>query len=130
MPVEQLRESKEPHQPKKFQFPQKRYGSQNRALQSTWFDTFPWLHYDENTDSVICFTCYKQYVKGNLKTANKKEFAFIKEGFGIWKKAIEKFRDHQMSECYKTSIDYEVNLPQNYGNVHEMLNVEEKTPAV
>lgn len=128
MPVlpEQLCEPKEPHQPKKFQFPKKRYGSQNRAFQPTWFDNFPWLHYDENTDTVLCFTCHKQYAKGNLKTANKKDLAFIKEGFANWKKAIEKFRDHQMSECHKTSIDYEVNLPQNYGNVHEMLNVEAK----
>ena len=125
-PVQLASNADQPHQPIKILFPKRKYGLQKRAFQSTWFETFPWLHYDERSDSVLCFTCSKQYAKGNLKTAVKKEFSFLTEGFANWKKATERFRDHQKSECHKISLDLEVNLQKNYGNVNEMLNVETK----
>jgi hypothetical protein len=97
---------------------------QNRSFQSTWFENFPWLHYDEKSDWVLCFTCSKQCAEGNLKTALKKELTFMTEGFSNWKKATEKFSEHQISDCHKTSLDFEVNIPIIYGNVIEMTNVE------
>lgn len=112
-----------PHQPKMFKFPKRKFGTQNRLFQSTWFDKFPWLHYDEQSDSVICFTCAKQYAKGNLKTTAKKDLSFLTDGFSNWKKAAEKFTDHQTSYCHKASLDIEANLTQNR-NIIEIMSAE------
>ena len=43
----------EPFQPADFNFLKKHCGKQNRAFQSKWFSEFPWLHYNEQSDSVI-----------------------------------------------------------------------------
>ena len=41
----------------------KHCGKQNRAFQSKWFSEFPWLHYNEQSDSVLCFICMQQNAK-------------------------------------------------------------------
>ena len=46
-----------PFQPKKSEFTRKKFNSQFCSFQSTWFTSFPWLHYDEESDSVLCFIC-------------------------------------------------------------------------
>lgn len=109
------------NQPKNFKFPKRRFGSQNRSFQPSWFDDYNWLHYDEKKDSVLCFICSKEYVKGNLKTAVKKEMTFITQGFSNWKKATQRIKK---SECHKTAIDFG---ETKYGNVIEMTNKETKT---
>ena len=93
---------------------------QNRSFQPTWFEQFPWLHYNEQKDSVLCFICAKQNDKGNLRTETKKEYSFITEGFSNWKKALARFKEHESSDCHKTSFDYEVKFPKTCGDVFEM----------
>ena len=49
-----------PHQPRGFPFPKREYGKTNvakRFFQPSWFDKWPWLHYCEENDSVVCHTC-------------------------------------------------------------------------
>ena len=103
-------------QPKNFDFPKKGYGKQNRSFQQKWFEQFPWLHYNEENDSVLCFICTKQNAKENLISATKKEEAFLKGGFSNWKKALDKFKEHEASQCHKTTVDYEVNIPMSNEN--------------
>ena len=71
---------------------------------------FPWLHYNEQSDSVLCL---------NLRAARSKEVCFIAKGFSNWKKALAWFtesrqrlspEEHQVYECHKLAIDYETNL--------------------
>ena len=38
-------------------FPKRAFGKRNRAFQSVWFKEFPWLHYLDDTDVVLCHTC-------------------------------------------------------------------------
>ena len=109
-----------PFQPKNYAFPKKKFGMQNRSFQPTWFEQFPWLHYNEQKDSVLCFICAKQNDKGNLRTETKKEYSFITEGFSNWKKALARFKEHESSDCHKTSFDYEVKFPKTCGDVFEM----------
>ena len=63
----------EPFQPADFNFPKKRCGKQNRAFQSKWFSEFLWLHYNEQSDSVLCFICMQL----NLQAARSKEVCFM-----------------------------------------------------
>ena len=48
-----------PHQPRKCYFPELSFGSKGKrqSFKAVWFDTWPWLHYQEENDSVICFHC-------------------------------------------------------------------------
>ena len=104
------------HPPLNFVFPKKQQGKQKRSCQAKWFVSFPWLHYDQQEDHVLCFNCMKQEKRGNLQTAKKREKAFISSGFSSWKDALESFRDHESSECHKTSSTYELTI-STCGNV-------------
>ena len=62
----------------------------------------------------------QQNAKSNLRAARSKEVGFISKRFSNWKKALVRFKEHQVSECHKISIDYETNLFRTCGNVWEM----------
>ena len=78
-----------PNQPKNFQFPKKDYGKQSRSFQSSWFKDYPWLHYDEISDSAFCYICISQNNKGNLTSARNMEKTFISTGFQIGRKLCQ-----------------------------------------
>ena len=111
-----------PNQPSQYNFPKKRYGNQYRSVQSIWFSEYPWLHYDEKKDSLFCYICSNQYLKGNLASAKNTEQAFISNGFSNWKKALLKFKDHQTSECHKLAVDCEIVLPKTNHNIIDASN--------
>ena len=67
----------EPFQPADFNFPKKHSGKQYRAFQSNWFSEFPWLHYNKQSNSVLCFIFMQQNAKSNLRAARSKEVYFI-----------------------------------------------------
>ena len=56
----------------------------------------------------------QQNAKSNLRAARSKE------GLSNWKKALARFKEHQVSDCYKIAIDYETNLSRTCGNVWQM----------
>ena len=99
-------------------------GGHNRSFQASWFDLFSWLHYNAQSDSVICFYCVQQSARGNQRCATKKDQAFISDGFCNWKKSLVKFSQHESSACHKMAIDYAVNYPKSCSNVIEMTNKE------
>ena len=68
----------------------------------------------------------QQNAKLNLRAARDKELAFISEGFSNWKKALTRLKEHQLSDCHKLAIDYQMNFPTTCGNVLEMSNDAEK----
>lgn len=46
--------------PRSFTFPKRSFGNadKKRACQHSWFDRFTWLHYQTESDSVICTVCW------------------------------------------------------------------------
>jgi len=114
-----------PFQPKNFNFPKKIYAKQTRAFQAKWFTKFSWLHYNQENDSVLCFICTKEHEKLNLRTTRNKDYAFITDGFSNWKKALTRFKEHQISECHKAALEYHL-IPKTHGNVLEMSSNETK----
>uniref|UniRef100_A0A8C1YNY7 Uncharacterized protein n=1 Tax=Cyprinus carpio TaxID=7962 RepID=A0A8C1YNY7_CYPCA len=83
------READKPYQPR-IKFPGRRFGGETfeRSFQCGWFDKWKWLHYIRESDSVICFICAKATDKGLLN----------------WKKAREKFAQHELSELHSDSV--------------------------
>ena len=61
----------------------------------------------------LCFATFVQtsILKVDLATARCSDGAFISNGFSNWKKALQKFKEHQTSECHKLAVDHEIVLP-------------------
>ena len=66
----------EPYQPRNITFPKTQYKEYKRSFQSSWFDRFPWLHYNVVNDAAYCFTCVRA-ASENLITLSKIEQTFV-----------------------------------------------------
>ena len=115
------------HQPH-LSFPLRTFGKQRRAFCSIWYCTYPWLHYYEATDSVLCFYCNIAELK-NLPITHNKDPAFSKLGFCNWKKALERFNKHERTVSHCQAVELVETIPNTTKNVGEMLsgiNAEQK----
>ena len=108
-----------PHQPVHYVYPKKKMGSQMRSFQAHWFKEFPWLHYNEQNDCVLCFVCAQQNAKSNLRSLRHKEAVFTGTGYSNWKKARCRFKEHQESECHKLAFEFQI-IPETHGNILEL----------
>ena len=104
-------------------FPLRTFGKQQRGFNSSCIQvkTFPWLDYQEGSDSVLCFYCLVADKHG-LKISGYMDEMFTSTGFSNWKKAIEKFEKHQSSKSHREAIDLVIKIPSATKNVGEMLN--------
>ena len=96
------------HPPKNFKFKGETSGKQNRYCQHSYFDKFPWLHYDKKSQSVVCFPCAIANNKGYLAGQSNKNTVFINKGFKSWKKAPPRFTEHQQSKTHTITKTYEI----------------------
>ena len=99
------------------QFPMRSFGKQQRAFRSSWYTQYPWLHYQEGNDSVLCFHCMVARKRGLLHGTGDAVFSRI--GFSNWKKALEKFEKHQKSNYHRDAVQL---ITSNTKNVGEMLS--------
>ncbi|XP_008183715.1 zinc finger MYM-type protein 5-like [Acyrthosiphon pisum] len=76
-----------PFQPKNVLYPLRN----GRKFKEIWFTQFKWLEYSVTLDSAFCFFCRAFYKIGKM------DDAFTCKGYSNWKKAIEKFNNHQKS---------------------------------
>lgn len=103
---QELNEPFEKNQPRNISFPKRQYGVKNpvyRRFQKQFFDDFPWLHYNEQTDRAFCHECICANHE-NMITSAKIEQAFISEGYANWKEANQRFKRHEESECHKEAV--------------------------
>uniref|UniRef100_A0A3B3R2M6 TTF-type domain-containing protein n=1 Tax=Paramormyrops kingsleyae TaxID=1676925 RepID=A0A3B3R2M6_9TELE len=66
--------------------------SDGRKFRKEWYAIYEWLKYSPALDRAFCFTCR---AFGELKTDT-----FQVTGFGNWRKATEKFNEHQKSSVH------------------------------
>ena len=117
----------EAHQPRSFNFPKKSFGKTKpvkRSFQPSWFDKWPWLHYNESDDSVLCFTCAQANAQKKLQWSTNADTAFISKGFSNWKDATVKFALHLSSNCHKESVLKMITMPSSSKNVAESLSAQ------
>ena len=71
----------EPHHPtSRFVFPKRMFGHTKPVQCSAhcnWFQSWPFLHYDESQDVVFCHTCVKAFELDRMKTSKNAENAFV-----------------------------------------------------
>ena len=57
-------------------------------FQSSWFNNWPWIHYDQANDKAFGFVYIKVSKVGNFKVcASKGEDMFVTRGYTNWKDA-------------------------------------------
>ena len=99
--------SEEANQPKKFKFPDRKFGKTkivSRKFQKDWFESYPWIHYNETHVRAFCHTCVSAYKQGHLQTCENIEPKFLETGYDNWKDALVKkrgFTAHEQSDCHK-----------------------------
>jgi len=84
------------NQPMQFTFPKRSFGNKGdkRAFNSSWFQKWTWLDYNEANDSVLCFFCSRADEKNLLPSGlyGRRDLAFITKGFTNWKDACVCFK--------------------------------------
>ena len=73
-----------PNQPRLATFPKVSFGKglKKRSFQSSWFDKWPWLLWNESHESVLFHVCIQAVKAGNLRAKTCDQF-FISRGFKI-----------------------------------------------
>ena len=79
----------------------KKQGKQCRTFQRKWFLDHKWLSYCVTQKVGYCFYCRKMYNQGELTFNKRSDGAFIFNGFSNWKKARQKFKEHENSQCHR-----------------------------
>ena len=70
----------------------------------------------------LCFVTFVQTSISKVATARSSDGAFITNGFSNWKKALQKFKEHQTSECHKLATDYEIVIPNTNHSIIDLTN--------
>ena len=90
-----------PKHPIRKNYPSRQIGSQQRSFNGAWFDTYSWVEYSVETDSVFCFAC--RYFLGAGKRFHS-EPAFT-NGFNNWKNATGAFNKHNGSAAHRFAME-------------------------
>ena len=95
-----------------FDFPTKLFETESylRSFKSAWFERWKWLHYDKDTEKALCLTCWSVVAKKLVhelydRQTRSDHGIFIKGGFSNWRKATEKFKDHEKSSFHLEAVN-------------------------
>lgn len=84
------------------------YGSgkhlRKRRFLTSWYKTFPWLHLCRSTCKAFCYYCRAACKSHVTVMSTKADPAFSLPGFSNWKKAVDKFKEHEQSLAHRDSI--------------------------
>ncbi len=105
-----------------------------RTFRESWLIKYPWLEYKGDTDACFCKICQKysqeqteQFGKETVKFGVN---SFTTIGFRNWKKAIEKFNIHELSNYHKKNVIKEtfvkkgVNIQSQISAAHNKTMIE------
>lgn len=68
-----------------------------------WIDMFNWLKYSIEKDAAFCFSV-AVFFNNDCSITGATEETFVKSRFLYWRKAVPKFKKHEASKCYNSSI--------------------------
>ncbi len=95
-----------PHQPI-LNFPKQTFGKQQRSFSVSWYSRYPWIHYVQKKDAVVCFNCTIA-IQRKMPISGYVDKVFTETGFSNWQKALQMFDKHQQSQSHKFAAN-------NYG---------------
>ena len=74
--------------------------NKGRRFLSSWYERFPWITICATRKKVFCIYCRQAHSLKMILFSKKGDDAFTKRGFDNYKKAIEKFRVHEMCDTH------------------------------
>ena len=98
--------SSEPNHLSASQIPCQTLSKKTLYFQDRWYQQFPWLHFSTEKQRVVCFYCSTVCKDSSLPWIGNADPAFITEGFLNWKKAIERFHQHEASHTHYLSVNH------------------------
>ena len=104
-----------------FYLPKTKVWKTRKIFQPNLVQDHPMAHYCTEKSFVLCHTCTTQHKQRNMKLSTKLEMTFIETGFTNWKKAIEKFKDHEDSSCHREAINVS-EIAERNANLPEMFD--------
>ena len=106
-PVQSLQcETSTPYHVDPSEIPPQQLTKKTLLFQKSWYEKYPWLHYCTAKKAILCFYCSKVCLSSSLPWAGNAEPAFISTGFSNWKKAVQRFRDHEASHTHFMSLHH------------------------
>ena len=75
----------------------------SRKIQPSWYNKFPWISVCTSTYRIYCSLCRNAKHNNLLVLCKKHTSPFVDEGFSNWRKAIQRFSEHEKSEMHKES---------------------------
>ena len=76
--------------------------SYSRSIQASWYKKHPWITVCISRYRVFCHSCRIAKQKGLV--SNFRNNIFVGDGFSNWKKALEKFEEHERSDNHKEAV--------------------------
>lgn len=77
----------------------RKQGKQSRSFQGVWFDEHKWLTFCVTRKKAYCYYCRTGAARGLINAGKCGAFVFV--GFDNWKKAKERFREHERSQVHR-----------------------------
>ena len=74
-----------------------------RSFQLSWYSSFNWLSYCLTHNKVFCYYCRTATASRLVTFSKKSNDAFVSVGFDNWKKALKRFREHEVSHMHTES---------------------------
>ena len=74
-----------------------------RSFQSSWYVSFKWLSYCMTHNRVFCHYCRTATTSSLVSFSKKNKDPFVSVGFDNWKKALERFREHEVCHMHTES---------------------------
>ena len=80
--------------------------SYSRSIQSSWYLKHPWISVCTGAVAykVCCHVCCKAKALGLLTLSKSYNATFVEGGFSYWKKALQRFGQHEGSEMHQEAM--------------------------
>ncbi len=92
-------------------------GARNFKFHRSWFHSFKWLVCSATEDDAYCRFCVPFGSKTIGKDGHETPNYFVKAQFQTWKKAIEKFKEHESKKYRQDAMEDTQNFKLIYENV-------------
>ena len=86
---------------KDFIFPQTEFGKKKRRFSAEWAENYPWLVYSPSKDGAFCKFCM---IFADSDT-RKRGSSLVTTPFRNWKKAVERFAEHNNVEYHQLAAE-------------------------
>ena len=73
----------------------------SRKIQPSWYEKYPWISVCTSRFKIFCTICRHAKQQNFLTFSKCQSSTFIEEGFGNWRKALQRFQEHEKSMTHR-----------------------------